>query len=57
MDNTYKAQYMDSVSLCWKDIQKRYPSKQHALAAGTRLKPGMDIRVVEITRTSRTFGV
>ena len=57
METQYKIQYKDTISLCWKDIQKRYDSKELAMVAGKRLKPINDIRLVEITRTSRTFGV
>jgi hypothetical protein len=57
METQYKIQYLDSISLCWKDIQKRYSSKNDALKNGKRIKPNHELRVVEITRTSRTFGV
>lgn len=57
METQYKIQYLDDISLCWKDIQKRYPKKDIAIEAGKRLKPNNEIRLVEITPQTRTFGV
>jgi len=57
METVFKIQYKDNISLSWKDIQKRYATRHEALDAGRRLKKGHDLRLVEITRTTRTFGV
>lgn len=53
----YKIQYLDDISLSWKDIQKRYLSKETALDAGKKLRSKNAIRIVEIVGKQRIFGI
>jgi len=46
----FKIQWYDPVSLCWRDVQKAYPTP---IAAEAAFLPGKQCRVMQINETER----